>query len=92
MHIYSLSVLQTLTIKRPADVIALRWGYKKCREYGRRLKYYRGELPPVHPAFPPASAAVLTPGALPVAMSAPDIEYTAEDDALIDQFHRNIGS
>jgi len=86
------TTVELTAVDSPADLTALRWGYKKCREYGRRLKFYRGELPPVHPAFPLTSAAALTPGALPVPVSAPDIEYSAEDDVLIDEFHRNIGA
>ena len=69
----------------------LRWAYKKVREYARRLKFYRGELPAAHPSFAPTSAAALQVNATPVPPSAPDLEYTAEDDALIDEFHRRTG-
>ena len=72
-------------------MVILRWAYKKVREYARRLKCYRGEIPTAHPPFAPTSAAALQVNADPVLSSAPDLEYTAEDDALIDEFHRRTG-
>jgi len=71
--------------------VVLRWAYKKVREYARRLKFYRGEVPAAHPPFPETSPAALRANATPVAASAPDLEYTAEDDDLIDAFHRKTG-
>jgi len=73
------------------DVVVLRWAYKKVREYARRFKFYRGEVQEGHPLFPSTSAAAVQVNATPVAASAPDLVYTAEDDALIDEFHRNKG-
>ncbi|KAJ6541250.1 GMC oxidoreductase-domain-containing protein [Mycena vulgaris] len=67
----------------PADVIALRWAYKKCRELTRRLPAFRGALGPAHPQFPQDSSAALTDvGPLP--LEAPKIVYSAEDDEAID--------
>lgn len=52
---------------------------------------YRGELPSGHPRFPAGSKAAAQPVADgPVAAGAPRIEYTAEDDAAIEQSIREI--
>ncbi|KAH7926097.1 alcohol oxidase [Leucogyrophana mollusca] len=39
-------------LKNPADVATLRWGYKKSREFARRMSVYRGEFTPGNPEFP----------------------------------------
>lgn len=75
----------------PADLVTLRWGYKKSRELARRLKVYRGEYLPGHPAFSDQSAARCHDEAIPVDISAPDISYTEEDDAVIDAYSRQFG-
>ncbi|KAF8164002.1 alcohol oxidase-like protein [Pholiota molesta] len=72
----------------PADVVVLRWAYKRAREYARRLKYYRGDLVTAHPRFKLGSAAAPNLVASPVALSAPDIVYSPEDDEAIDEFTR----
>lgn len=69
----------------------LRWGYKRAREYARRLKYYRGDLVTAHPQFKPGSAAAPNLVASPVALSAPDIVYSPEDDEAIDEYTRKTG-
>ncbi|KAF7299985.1 hypothetical protein MKEN_01320600 [Mycena kentingensis (nom. inval.)] len=72
-------------LSHPADVAALRWGYKKGRELMRRLPVYRGPLAAAHPQFPQSSAAAAWDSETsPVALDAPKFTYTAEDDAAID--------
>ncbi|KAI0398755.1 alcohol oxidase [Xylaria palmicola] len=78
--------------ERGLDLMMHRWAYKKQREIVRRMSLFRGELPSSHPPFPPESAAAC------VSLDGPlthvqDIEYSAEDDAIIDQFAReHVGS
>ncbi|KAJ6556731.1 GMC oxidoreductase-domain-containing protein [Mycena vulgaris] len=67
----------------PADVIALRWAYKKCRELTWRLPTFRGALGPAHPQFSQDSPAALTDVG-PAPLEAPKIVYSAEDDEAID--------
>ncbi|KAI0644558.1 alcohol oxidase-like protein [Trametes meyenii] len=68
------------------DVAVLRHMYKRSREVGRRMASYRGEYVAGHPKFPEGSAAAVSAGpVLPVAVDAPDIVYTAEDDRAIDE-------
>lgn len=65
------------------------WTYKKQREIMRRMPSYRGEMAACHPPFTPDSKAVaisLADGPLPA--DVPDIEYTAEDDAVIEKWLR----
>ncbi|KAJ6477240.1 GMC oxidoreductase-domain-containing protein [Mycena vulgaris] len=66
-----------------ADVVALRWAYKKCRELTRRLPAFRGALGPAHPEFSQESPAALTDVG-PVPLEAPKIVYSTEDDKAID--------
>ena len=53
---------------------------------------YRGEFAVNNPAFPAGSAAAIPTHAgddlRPVAMDAPDIVYTSEDDRAIDEYLR----
>ncbi|GAB1312794.1 Glucose-methanol-choline oxidoreductase N-terminal domain-containing protein [Madurella fahalii] len=65
------------------------WTYKKQREVMRRMPSYRGEMAACHPPFAPGSGAAsisLADGPLPA--DAPDIEYSAEDDAVIEKWLR----
>ncbi len=84
-----------LTLSFPystADVAALRWGYKKGLELVRRLGVYRGPLAPAHPQFAagsPAATALAENG--PVALDAPKIIYSKEDDEAIEANIRNFG-
>ncbi|KAF8150062.1 GMC oxidoreductase-domain-containing protein [Crassisporium funariophilum] len=71
-----------------ADVAILRWAYKRAREVARRMKHYRGELEPGHPKFPQGSKAAVGPAKGPVAIDAPKIVYTEEDNQAIDDYHR----
>ncbi|KAI0477587.1 alcohol oxidase-like protein [Xylariaceae sp. FL0804] len=70
------------------DVQKMVWAYKAQRELARRMRAYRGEVPESHPAFPAGSAAAPKPADGPVALDAPPLEYTAEDDKAIDAFLR----
>ncbi|KDR69700.1 hypothetical protein GALMADRAFT_282594 [Galerina marginata CBS 339.88] len=72
-----------------ADLVILRWAYKKSREIARRMKYFRGELVASHPVFPAGSAATTGREEKPVDIDAADIVYTEADDKAIDDYHRN---
>ncbi|PPQ64199.1 hypothetical protein CVT24_008617 [Panaeolus cyanescens] len=71
-----------------ADIVALRWSYKKLRELGRRMPCYRGEEPTGHPAFKETSAAAIVADDKPHSADEPNIVYTPEDDEIIDDFLR----
>ncbi|EGN91908.1 hypothetical protein SERLA73DRAFT_117989 [Serpula lacrymans var. lacrymans S7.3] len=73
----------------PADVATLRWGYKKAREFARRMGLYRGEFTPGNPTFPTGSEAVCKDHHGPVDVSAPVIAYTPEDEKAIEAYNRN---
>ncbi|KAG1740654.1 GMC oxidoreductase-domain-containing protein [Suillus lakei] len=73
----------------PSDIAPLNFGYKKMREIYRRMPSYRGEVPVGHPCFPEGSAAVCGETTGPVDLNAPDLIYTAEDDEMIDRYHRD---
>ncbi|THH31707.1 hypothetical protein EUX98_g2453 [Antrodiella citrinella] len=69
------------------------FGYKRDREFARRMACFRGEYPPRQPVFPPGSAAAVNELPVPVDMNAPDIVYTKEDDEAIRDFVRkNVGT
>ncbi|KAJ8701473.1 hypothetical protein PTI98_000245 [Pleurotus ostreatus] len=76
-------------LNHPADVAALRWGYKKSREFVRRLPLFRGAFPPVAPAFAEDSSASLK-DTTTVDLDAPNLVYSAEDDKAIDEFHQKF--
>ncbi|KAI8628943.1 alcohol oxidase [Xylariaceae sp. FL1651] len=68
-----------------------RWAYKKQREVARRMSLFRGELAAGHPPFAEGSKAAIvafedTRGEVQ------DIEYSAEDDAVIDKWVGEIVS
>lgn len=67
------------------------WGYKYAREFTRRMACYRGEYPPRHPAFAKDSPAAVSEVPVPVAIDAPYIQYTKEDDIAIRDYVRNTG-
>ncbi|KAI2466130.1 alcohol oxidase [Annulohypoxylon bovei var. microspora] len=74
------------------DLLKHRWAYKKQREVARRMNVFRGELASHHPPFPGGSKAVCITTNEPLA-DVQDIEYSAEDDAIIDSWTRaNVGS
>ena len=53
---------------------------------------YRGEYTPSHPQFAEASGALCRGEIQPVAISAPDIEYTEDDEKAIEQYTRKSGA
>ncbi|TVY82378.1 Alcohol oxidase [Lachnellula suecica] len=63
------------------------WIYKKHREIIRRMSVYRGEVASGHPPFPAHSQAATIATDGPVE-NVKDIEYTAEDDAIIEEWIR----
>ncbi|KAI0633730.1 alcohol oxidase-like protein [Trametes polyzona] len=78
-------------LSTPDDLAMTRHLYKRVREIGRRMTCYRGEYAPDHPVFHEGSDAALQEpeSALPVALDAPNLVYTAEDDAAIDKLLRS---
>ncbi|KAJ7075522.1 alcohol oxidase-like protein [Mycena belliarum] len=76
-------------LSNPADVVALRWGYKKGRELLRRMSAFRGPLGPANPQFSPESPAAIIE-TVPAPLDAPKIVYSAEDDKAIDAHVRQI--
>ncbi|KAI1302892.1 GMC oxidoreductase [Xylaria venustula] len=65
------------------------WAYKKGREIMRRTSMYRGEPAAFHPPFPADSKAVcVTLDAEQDTTALKDIEYSPEDDRIIEQFVR----
>jgi alcohol oxidase len=68
------------------------WVYKKQREIARRMNTYRGEVSLSHPSFEATSAARCVELDEPLE-AIQDIEYTLEDDAVIEQWLRmHVGS
>jgi hypothetical protein len=69
------------------------WGYKFGREVARRMPHFRGEPAALHPAFAtgvPASVVELAEG--PIALDAPRIVYSDEDERAIEAFVRARGA
>ncbi|KAI0383470.1 putative alcohol oxidase [Hypomontagnella monticulosa] len=78
-----------LTDKHDLDLKAQIWAYKTQREVARRMSVYQGELPHMHPEFPPGSKASLVSGAPEKGSGGKEsIEYSAEDDAAIEKWIR----
>lgn len=67
-----------------------KWGYKRTREYARRLPSYRGEVEGRHPAFHPTSKAAAGARDGPVPILSPDLEYSAEDDRALEDYIRQV--
>ncbi|KAI0643101.1 alcohol oxidase-like protein [Trametes meyenii] len=70
----------------PEDMALHKWGYKRTREYARRLKSYRGEVAMRHPAFSPTSKVAVGPHDGPVSVTAPDLEYSSEDEKALEEY------
>lgn len=71
------------------------WAYKKQREIARRMHTYRGEVVSGHPPFPSSSKAACIERVNDDdhATVQEDIEYTADDDAILAQWLReNVGT
>ncbi|KAI0718469.1 hypothetical protein C8Q72DRAFT_865134 [Fomitopsis betulina] len=65
----------TLTgVLREEDLVLLRWGYKICRKFARRMPFYCGEYLPKHPQFPQGSKASCSADAMPVPMDAAPLQ------------------
>ncbi|OTB08952.1 putative alcohol oxidase [Hypoxylon sp. CI-4A] len=83
-----------LSDKHDLDLKVQVWAYKKQREIARRMLSYRGELSLKHPVFPAGSKASYAVDATAIGEShlawrkKEDIEYSAEDDAVIEQWIR----
>ncbi|KAI0089825.1 alcohol oxidase-like protein [Irpex rosettiformis] len=78
---------ETGYLKQKDDLELLKFGYKRAREYARRMPAYRGEYVPNHPKF--ASDSASAKGEIqPVAIDAPDIAYTEEDEKAIEEYTR----
>ncbi|RYP43293.1 hypothetical protein DL770_011730 [Monosporascus sp. CRB-9-2] len=63
--------------------------HEKQHEIARRMDGYRGELEGGHPSFPAHSGAVSTDSAARPANINRHIEYSADDDKVIEQWVRN---
>ncbi|RDH26413.1 GMC oxidoreductase-domain-containing protein [Aspergillus welwitschiae] len=75
------------------DVKKLIWAYKKQREIVRRMDVYRGEFVGAHPLFAEGSAAALVKLDKPNDKNISNIQYTAEDDKVIEGWVRkNVGT
>jgi alcohol oxidase len=86
-HLPNLAKL-TIVMDSDADLVILRWGYKKTRELARRMKHYAGDVVVGHPNFKPDSEAATSQSNAPTAVTASEIVYSKEDDDVIDEFHR----
>ncbi|KAK0652390.1 GMC oxidoreductase-domain-containing protein [Cercophora newfieldiana] len=76
------------------DIKQLMWGYKNSREIMRRSAFYRGEHAPHHPVFPPGSKAGLVKLDAPLfegdRSTVRNLEYSAEDDRVIEEHLRKV--
>lgn len=79
---------ETGFLKSDLDVKKLIWAYKKQREIVRRMDAYRGEFVGAHPPFAEDSAAALVKLDKANDKNIPDIQYTAEDDKVIESWVR----
>lgn len=76
-------------LSHESDLKKQLWAYKMSREIARRLPYFRGELELGHPKFKTGSSAALSDGAAPQAGGdVEDIEYSPDDDAVIEEWIR----
>ena len=82
------SLTHHATSHRTEDLVLMKWGYKRSREFARRLPSYRGEVAARHPVFPANSKAAAGARSGPVPVSAPDLEYTSEDDRILEDYIR----
>lgn len=71
-----------------SDVTSQIWSYKVAREIALRLPYSTGELAVAHPVFKQGSKAVRTDEDYKSTADKQDVEYSAEDDKVIDAFVR----
>lgn len=71
------------------DILKHVWAYKKHREIIRRMETYRGELTAGHPPFPAESKAACVKLKESQSGDIQDIEYSAEDDKVIESWLRS---
>lgn len=67
------------------------WAYKRQREFMRRTKMYRGEVAIGHPNFAAGSKAAVVDNIPDTGLdpeNIQDLEYSAEDDKVLEQFLR----
>ncbi|KIP06402.1 hypothetical protein PHLGIDRAFT_72751 [Phlebiopsis gigantea 11061_1 CR5-6] len=83
---------ETGFLKTADDFALLKWGYKRSREFARRMACYRGEYVPNHPQFAAGSAALCQGEIAPAAIGAPDLAYTEEDELAIEEYTRKFGA
>ena len=83
-------------LSHDADVKVLIWQYKKTREIARRMLHYNGPFEATHPVFSSLSAAGFDAD-LEVVRAAgndrsvlKDIEYSTEDDEVIEKYVREM--
>ncbi|PYH94353.1 alcohol oxidase [Aspergillus ellipticus CBS 707.79] len=74
-------------LAHPSDVKMHIWSYKLSREIARRMPNFMGEIESLHPRFPESNAARIVTS--PVAAVHGSIEYSDEDDRLIEQWVRD---
>ncbi|KAI0366933.1 alcohol oxidase-like protein [Pilatotrama ljubarskyi] len=72
----------------PEDMALHKWGYKRTREYARRLASYRGELAARHPAFGSSGEMAAGRRSGPVSVLDPDLQYSPEDDEALEEYIR----
>lgn len=79
------------------DLAVLKFGYKRTREFARRMACYEGEYTPAHPVFDESSPARCTGDVeakgeqvtvKPVPVSAPRLAYSAEEEQTLDEYVR----
>jgi len=76
-------------LESPADVKPLMLGYKISREIARRMPHFRGEYASLHPSFAPGGpASVIARAEGPVALDAPRIMYSKEDERALEAYVR----
>ena len=67
-------------------------GYKISREIARRMPHFRGEYASLHPSFSPGgSASVIAHAEGPVALNAPRVMYSEEDERALEAYVRKGG-
>jgi len=84
-------IANPIVFNRLADVKPLMWGYKVSREIARRMPHFRGEYPSLHPSFSPGPASVIAHAEGTVALNAPRVMYSEEDERALEAYVRKGG-
>lgn len=75
------------------DIKKCVWTYKKQREIIRRMDVYRGEVAAAHPPFATGSPAACIKTEAPLGRDVAPLEYTEDDDAVLEDWLRqNVAS